>query len=111
MMQVDDPVKKLKDLDELPDGVILHRAIDTELTAEPRWSYIPEIRDAFKEEKLLISVAGGIRPDTAKIALENGADVLIVGRYITQSKNVRKSVENFLPFLQGDIDLFRVHIE
>ena len=111
MMQVDDPVKKLKSLEQLPDGAILHRAIDTELTSEPRWGYIPEIREAFKGEKLLISVAGGIRPDTAKLALENGADVLIVGRYITQSKNVRKSVEDFLPFLKGDIDLFRVHIE
>jgi bifunctional enzyme Fae/Hps len=111
MMQVEDPVKKLRSLHGLPDGVILHRAIDAEQTSEPRWEYIPEIREAFKDEKLLISVAGGIRPDTAKIALDHGADILIVGRYITQSKNVRKSVENFLPFLKGDIDLFRVHVE
>ena len=111
MMQVEDPVEKLRSLERLPDGVILHRAIDTEQTSEPRWGYIPEIRESFKDEKLLISVAGGIRPDTAKIALDHGADILIVGRYITQSKNIRKSVENFLPFLKGDIDLFRVHVE
>jgi bifunctional enzyme Fae/Hps len=111
MMQVDDPVEKLKSLRELPDGVILHRAIDAEKTSEPRWGYIPEIRKAFKGRKLLISVAGGIRPHTAQVALESGADILIVGRYITQSKDIRKSVENFLPYLQGDIDLFRVHVE
>jgi bifunctional enzyme Fae/Hps len=111
MMQVEDPVGKLKGLKKLPDGIILHRAIDAEQVSEPRWGYIPEIREAFKDEKLLISVAGGIRPDTAEIALDHGADILIVGRYITQSKNVRKSVENFLPFLKGDIDLFRVHVE
>ncbi len=111
MMEVDDPVEKLKSLKELPDGVILHRAIDAEKTSEPRWGYIPEIRKAFEGRKLLISVAGGIRPHTAQIALESGADILIVGRYITQSNDVRKSVENFLPYLQGDIDLFRVHVE
>lgn len=111
MMQVEDPIAKLKGLKDLPDGVILHRAIDTEKTSEPRWGYIQEIREAFKDKKLLISVAGGIRPDTAQIALNHGADILIVGRYITQSKDVRRAVENFLPFLQGDIDLFRVHVE
>ena len=111
MMQVDDPVKKLKSLKDLPDGVILHRAIDAEKTSEPRWGFIPEIREAFKGRKLLIAVAGGIRPHTAKIALEHGADILIVGRYITQSKDVHRAVENFLPYLQGDIDLFRVHVE
>ena len=111
MMEVDDPVKKLKSLKELPDGVILHRAIDAEKTSEPRWGYIPEIRKAFEGRKLLIAVAGGIMPHTAQIALESGADILIVGRYITQSNDVRRSVENFLPCLQGDIDLFRVHVE
>jgi bifunctional enzyme Fae/Hps len=111
MMQVDDPVNKLRKLNELPNVVILHRAIDTELKSEPRWEYISEIRKAFKEKRLLIAVAGGISPHTAKIALELGADILIVGRYITQSKDIRKSVENFLPYLQGDIDLYRIHVE
>jgi bifunctional enzyme Fae/Hps len=111
MMEVENPLEKLKSLKELPDGVILHRAIDTEKSSEARWGMIPEIKAAFKGRKLLIAVAGGIRPDTATLALENGADILIVGRYITQSKDVRNAVENFMPYLQGDIDLFRVHVE
>jgi bifunctional enzyme Fae/Hps len=78
---------------------------------EPRWGYIGEIRKAFKDRRILIAVAGGIRPHTARIALDAGADVLIVGRYITQSRDVERSVEEFLPYLQGDIDLFRVHVE
>ena len=60
---------------------------------------------------MLIAVAGGIRPNTANIALEAGANILIVGRYITQSRDVERSVENFLPYMLGDIDLFRVHTE
>jgi bifunctional enzyme Fae/Hps len=112
MMQVDEPVEKLGGLKTLPDGVILHRAIDVErVGAEPRWGYIKEIREAFKDKRLLISVAGGIRPNTARIALDTGADILIVGRYITQSRDVERAVEEFLPYLEGDIDLFRVHVE
>jgi len=111
MMQVDDPVKKLKSLESLPDAVILHRAIDAEKTSEPRWGYIPDIKEAFKGQKLLISVAGGIRPHTAHVALDSGADILVVGRYITQSKDVERAVREFLPYLQGDVDLFRVHVE
>jgi len=112
LMEVDDPVAKLKALELLPDGVILHRAIDVEQRGgEPRRGYIGKIREAFKDRKLLIAVAGGIHPNTARIALDAGADILIVGRYITQSRDVERAVEEFLPYLRGDVDLFRVHVE
>jgi len=112
LMEVADPVAKLKSLERLPDGVILHRAIDVEQRGgEPRWGYIGEIKEAFKDRRLLIAVAGGIRPHTAQIALDVGADILIVGRYITQSRDVERAVREFLPYLQGDVDLFRVHVE
>ncbi len=112
LMEVEDPVAKLKGLERLPDAVILHRAIDVERRGgEPRWGYIGEIREAFKDKKLLIAVAGGIIPATAQIALDAGADILIVGRYITQSRDVERAVREFLPYLKGDIDLFRVHVE
>jgi len=112
LMQVEDPVAKLKSLERLPHGVILHRAIDVEQRGgEARWGLISKIREAFEDKKLLIAVAGGIRPNTAKFALDAGADILIVGRYITQSRDVERSVREFLPLLQGDIDLFRVHVE
>lgn len=112
VMQVDDPVAKLKGLKRLPDGVIIHRPIDVEQRGvEHGWGVIPKIREAFADKRLLISVAGGIRPNTAQIALDAGADILIVGRYITQSRDVERSVRAFLPLLQGDIDLFRVHVE
>jgi bifunctional enzyme Fae/Hps len=112
LMQVDEPVKKLKTLENLPDGVILHRAIDVEQRGgETRWGYISKIKESFKERRLLIAVAGGVRPNTAHFALDAGADILIVGRYITQSRDVERSVRDFLPLLKGDIDLFRVHVE
>jgi len=46
--------------------------------------------------------------------LANGADIIIVGRYITQSKDVERATRDFLKCtseMAEDIDLFRVHVE
>lgn len=111
MIGVDDPLKLLKKLKDLPDIVELHRAIDEEDVKKPKWELIPQMRAAFPKKKFLVAVAGGIEPDTAKYALEQGADILIVGRYITQSKDIERSTRNFINLMQGDIDLKRVHVE
>jgi bifunctional enzyme Fae/Hps len=114
LMNVEDPISKLQSLKQLPDVAILHRAIDAEKTGKTRWDLIKEMRVTFKDKKLLIAVAGGITPETAPEALTNGADVIIVGRYITQSKDVERAVREFLKSTRDmaqDIDLFRVHVE
>lgn len=114
MMNVDDILKKLKSFKEFPDIVILHRGIDQETGREHGLNIIPEIRSTYKDKKFLIAVAGGIVPETAKEALKKGADIIIVGRYVTQSKDVERAVRDFLeatPEMREDIDLFRVHVE
>ncbi len=114
MLNVEDVLAKLKSLKDLPDVVILHRGIDQESGRTCGLERIKMIREAFPNKKLLIAVAGGIVPETAKEALEQGADILIVGRYVTQSKDVERSVRDFLeltPAMREDIDLYRVHTE
>lgn len=111
MMGVADPLKVMKPLKELPDVVILHRGIDEEKTGKTRWEMIKEIKGSFKDKKLLFAVAGGIEPSTAKPALESGADILIVGRYITQSRDVERACREFVTILGADMDLKRVHVE
>lgn len=114
MLNVEDPLKKLKSLKEFPDIVILHRGIDQETGRAHGLEIIPEIRQTFKDRKFLIAVAGGIVPETARDALQKGADIIIVGRYITQSKDIERAVRDFLeatPEMREDIDLFRVHVE
>jgi len=113
-MNVEDPIAKLRSLKEFPDIVILHRAIDVERAGKPRWYLIKEMREAFEGKRFLIAVAGGIAPETAPEALAKGADILIVGRYVTQSRDVERSVREFLECtmeMKRDIDLFRVHVE
>jgi bifunctional enzyme Fae/Hps len=114
MLNVEDPLKKLKPLKEFPDVVILHRGIDQETQRTIGLELIREMREAFKDKRFLIAVAGGIVPETAKEALEKHADIVIVGRYVTQSKDIERAVRDFLeltPEMREDVDLFRVHVE
>jgi bifunctional enzyme Fae/Hps len=114
MLNVEDVLDKLKALKEFPDIVILHRGIDQESGRTCGLERIKIIRQAFPGKKFLIAVAGGIVPETAKEALEQGADILIVGRYVTQSKDIERAVRDFLQLtssMREDIDLFRVHTE
>jgi bifunctional enzyme Fae/Hps len=115
MMQVADPVQKLHSLKQVPDIVILHRPIDVEKAgAQHRMEWIKDLKKAFADQKLLVAIAGGIIPETAREALEKKADIIIVGRYVTQSKDVRRAVREFLEAtleMREDIDLYRVHVE
>jgi bifunctional enzyme Fae/Hps len=114
MLNVDDVLEKLQSLKEFPDIVILHRGIDQESGRTSGLERIQMMRKAFPNKKFLIAVAGGIVPETAKEALAQGADILVVGRYVTQSKDIERAVRDFLeltPSMREDIDLFRVHTE
>lgn len=117
LMEVSDPIKKLKSLRQIPKVICLHRPIDVERTEKTesrkdvRWDLISKIRKVFPKEKILFAVAGGISPKVAPQALNEGADIIVVGRYITQARDIREAATAFLPILGGDIDLFRAHIE
>jgi len=45
------------------------------------------------------------------LALKSGADIIVVGRYITQSKDIERSTREFISQMGGDIDLKRIHVE
>ncbi|WP_319506476.1 bifunctional 5,6,7,8-tetrahydromethanopterin hydro-lyase/3-hexulose-6-phosphate synthase [uncultured Methanolobus sp.] len=105
-LNCDDPVAVLKKLDVLPDVVELHRGIDIEGTAHA-WGSIEDIKAL--SPKILVAVAGGVRIDTMPDALAAGADVLVVGRAITNAKDVRQVAEKFIEGLNNpEIDQFRV---
>ena len=111
MLNVPSPVDLLRDLSMsgyIPDVVELHRAIDVETEEEHAWGNIPEIKEV-TAEKVLVAVAGGIREDTAPVALRAGADILIVGRAITNAHDVEGACRRFLRILKKEeIDQYRV---
>ena len=107
MLNVEDPVGLIASLKVKPDIVELHRAIDAEHTSHA-WGNIGDIKKA-AGGKLLVATAGGIRVPVVNEALKTGADILVVGRAITASKDVRHAAEEFLEQLnKEEIDQFRI---
>ncbi len=104
LMEVSDPLAKLKQLTTKPDVIIFHRAIDAEaVQANPqaRWKAIPEIKEYFApDHKVAVAVAGGITPETGKEAISMGADILIVGRYITAAEDIAKATNSLLEIIE-----------
>jgi bifunctional enzyme Fae/Hps len=108
MLNVKDPVAVIEDLPTMPDVVELHRPIDMD-NSSPNWKDIPRIQALAPPGRLLIAVAGGIRVDAVGKALAAGANIIVVGRAITRSKDVREAAEQFLGELkQTEIDQYRI---
>ncbi|NLZ29552.1 MAG: bifunctional 5,6,7,8-tetrahydromethanopterin hydro-lyase/3-hexulose-6-phosphate synthase, partial [Methanomicrobiales archaeon] len=107
MLNVEDPVAVVERLAVKPDVVELHRGIDVE-DSDHAWGDIPAIKKA-GGERLLVATAGGIRQHVVKDALHAGADILVVGRAITASKNIRDAAEGFLREMNAEeVDQFRI---
>jgi bifunctional enzyme Fae/Hps len=107
MLNVQNPAKIIASLKVKPDIVELHRAIDTDDVAHA-WGDIPAIKKA-AGGKLLVATAGGIRVNVVKDALKAGADILVVGRAITASKDIGHAADEFLEQLnREEIDQFRI---
>jgi len=108
-INVNDPVKVIKKLNSKPDIIELHRAIDQELTdATHQWGNIGDIKKACGKDAL-VAVAGGIKIPKVKDALSAGADILVVGRSITCSKDVNGSARAFLMEMGvEEVDQFRI---
>lgn len=118
MLNVKDPVALLEDLDEEPHLVELHRGIDQEYAGgeHSAWGDIGEIKEV--SGGALVAVAGGVTEETVEDALLAGADVLVVGRAIANSKDPEAKARSFLETMDrvwsdmqdgkfGDIEQFR----
>ncbi len=107
MMNVEDIIGKLEELRYKPDIVLLHKNIDVGAAETSEWGDINKIKKILGKRGL-VAVAGGITPSKTKKALESGADILVVGRYITGSKDPRRAAEDFLEELPPDPDTMRL---
>ncbi|MBC8520841.1 MAG: bifunctional 5,6,7,8-tetrahydromethanopterin hydro-lyase/3-hexulose-6-phosphate synthase [Methanomicrobia archaeon] len=110
MLNVTNPIERLSELSIgglMPDVVELHRAIDVEELGEKHaWGNIEEIKRI--GGKMLVAVAGGIREENAPEAIKGGADILIVGRGITNARDVEGVARRFLRLMKEEIDQYRV---
>lgn len=119
MMNVDNFVEKLSELRFKPDILLLHRNVDLETLKAERgeelgemteWGNIKQIKEILGSGKL-VAVAGGITPDRVNEALESSADIIVVGRYIIGSRDVRRAAEDFLEHMPPDPDTMRLALD
>lgn len=87
------PVSELKPYLELLDLILV-------MTVEPGFggqSFMPDMIDKVRELRPvfngLISVDGGINPETAPVALEAGADILVAGSAVFSAKDRSKAIQ------------------
>ncbi|MEM2848689.1 MAG: bifunctional 5,6,7,8-tetrahydromethanopterin hydro-lyase/3-hexulose-6-phosphate synthase [Candidatus Bathyarchaeia archaeon] len=114
-VEVSNPIAKIETLEYKPDIVLLHMSADVEReTVESgkqiqfRWSELSEIKNRFK---VLIAVAGGITPTSAIDALKNGADIVVVGRYIVGSEDPKRAAEQFLNLMPPEPYVMRLALD
>jgi bifunctional enzyme Fae/Hps len=111
-INMDNPLPVLKQLvakGSVPDVIELHRAIGAEhaKTLESIWGNIGEIKKICPNS--FIAVAGGVTIDKVPVAISSGADILVVGRAITGSKNLRGTAEQFIAKIgKPEIDQSRI---
>lgn len=119
MLNVRNTMDVLNDLSAsgfLPDIVELHRAIDVEELERHAWGNIEEIKQVDSRGKMLVAVAGGVREESVENALRAGANILIVGRGITNASDVEGAARRFMRLARlsekgetlGEIDQYRV---
>jgi len=100
MMGVGDPSRVLTSLINPPEIVLLHRSIDSELAGEKRgFDALRNLKARFPHTK--IAIAGGINAETGREAVAAGADILIVGRYITASADPAKAADEMTALFVG----------
>jgi bifunctional enzyme Fae/Hps len=120
MMNVDNFKEKINKLQDnlKPSIVLLHRNVDLETSMAEKgqdtsdmteWGNIKEIKKLIGDG--LVAVAGGITPEKVDEAIESGADIIVVGRYIIGSRDVRRSAEDFLAHLPQDPDNMRLALD
>ncbi|MEM2211745.1 MAG: bifunctional 5,6,7,8-tetrahydromethanopterin hydro-lyase/3-hexulose-6-phosphate synthase [Candidatus Nezhaarchaeales archaeon] len=114
-MEVEDVIGRVSSLSVKPDVILLHRSVDVERqaveTGRPLEAYWGDIKGVKERFKCLIAVAGGLTPETAKIALREGADIIVVGRYIIRSRDPRRAAEHFLDLMPPDPETMRLILD
>jgi 3-hexulose-6-phosphate synthase/6-phospho-3-hexuloisomerase len=91
LIAVSNPVERIAELEKMGiDLINIHVGIDRQMTGD---SPIGLLQNLASQTSMEIAVAGGLTPETAGEAAALGADIVIVGSYITNSDNVMQKTQ------------------
>ncbi len=102
MVQVEDVVARAKAAEQMGASYIgIHIAIDEQMQGKTPWDTLRQVAQAVS---IPIAVAGGINSETAPLAIEAGASVVIVGGAITKAadataatRTIKQAMETLVP--------------
>jgi 3-hexulose-6-phosphate synthase / 6-phospho-3-hexuloisomerase len=91
LIEVGDPVDRARAAEAAgADYIAVHTAIDVQMRGGDPFERLKVVANTVG---IPIAVAGGVNSETAAKAVENGADVVIVGGAIIKSRDARKAAE------------------
>jgi 3-hexulose-6-phosphate synthase/6-phospho-3-hexuloisomerase len=92
LIAVDDPVRRAKEVEGFGvDYVTVHCAIDEQMEGKNPFETLRRIAESVS---VPVGVAGGINSETAPLALEAGASIVIVGGAITKAVDPEEAAGN-----------------
>jgi len=102
MIQVDDVVTRAKAAEQMGASYIgIHIAIDEQMQGKTPWDTLRAVAQAVS---IPIAVAGGINSETAPLAIEAGASIVVVGGAITKAADataatltIKQATETLVP--------------
>jgi 3-hexulose-6-phosphate synthase/6-phospho-3-hexuloisomerase len=85
LINVKDPVKRAKELEKMGVSYLsLHLGIDQQKKSKYPYSIL---RKLCKTVKIPISASGGLTDKDVSNVIKSGADIIVIGSFITKSKN------------------------
>jgi len=102
MIQVEDIVARAKAAEEMGASYIgIHIAIDEQMQGKTPWDTLRQVAQAVS---IPVAVAGGINSETAPLAIEAGASIVVVGGAITKAvdattatRTIKQAIETLVP--------------
>ncbi len=91
LISVNDPVTRSKELEKLGVDIInVHAGIDQQMTGQDSLSIMKKV---VREVNIQVAVAGGLDADSCAMAVQEGADIVVVGGNIVRSADVTASAK------------------
>jgi 3-hexulose-6-phosphate synthase/6-phospho-3-hexuloisomerase len=95
LIAISDPVSRAIELENLGADVLeFHISIDKQLRSDYAKVPFPLVKEVCDSIKIPVAVAGGMKVETAPLAVKSGAKIVVVGGGITHAADPKSATEN-----------------
>jgi aldehyde:ferredoxin oxidoreductase len=95
LIAIDDPVSRAKELESIGvDLLEFHIAIDKQMRSDYEKIPFPLVKKVCDVVRIPVAVAGGMKIETAPLAVKSGAKIVVVGGGITHAADPKSAAHN-----------------